>query len=253
MSLILEANVTGFKDKLERIKRVDSSGYYRQIIGGLSIYNANGEFYPATKAVLDLFNASSSLVRRINSGVLKAEVDHPKRRSGMSDKEFAERWLSIDESNVCAIFKKIEVSDRAINVPGQSQPVFPIWGTYTPYGVKKDILIESLNNDIANTAFSIRCLSRPVVRGGITYKHIFHIITFDFVTEPGINIATQYNSSIISGESFSYELSNRDIQLLISDIEENRDQFTGEDKDRVLEAIETIKECYGDSCLYKGW
>ena len=44
-----------------------------------------------------------------------------------------------------------------------------------------------------DVCFSIRCFSQPHRRGGQIIREMKHIVTFDYVTEPGIAYATKYN------------------------------------------------------------
>lgn len=234
----------------------DENGFYKQLLGGFNVYNSSGDFYPYTNAILALFDASASLMRRLNNGVLKSEVNHPKRKPGETDEEFAEKWLSINPDNVCGIFNKIELAKEPVSVPGQNQPVYLTWGYVKPTGVKKDVLESSLRDPDVNTAFSIRPVSRLVNNGGVTIRNVIHIVTWDYVEEPGINFATKAATSAIResiGENFEIPITEGTVRYLKAHVESSISEFTGETKDNILEAIDAIEHCLGGRCIYTGW
>ncbi len=81
---------TGKKGKLTK----DENGYYTMPIGGLNVFNSIGDFYTYEDAK-QLFDSSSTFMRRVKTGALKGEYGHPKPIKGQSYEEFAERVLTI--------------------------------------------------------------------------------------------------------------------------------------------------------------
>ena len=84
----------------------DSSGYYTIPVGALNAFNSIGDYYPYD-AAKELFTSSSSLMRRINTGCLKGELGHPKKLPTESMDSYANRVMTVEETNVCAHFSQI--------------------------------------------------------------------------------------------------------------------------------------------------
>ncbi len=189
----------------------DSNGYYEIVVGGLNIHNSAGDFYVGDNEVKSLFD-NPSFVRRIQNGALKGEVGHPVRGPGVSDDQFLDRFLTIQETNVCAHHAKVWLDTDAVkDVSGR--PVIAIMARTKPTGPMARVLQESLEDPNQNTAFSVRGFTKDVPFNGRRQRYLKTIITFDYVTEPGISIATKWNSP--SAESFSEtEVKERDLVKL---------------------------------------
>ncbi len=173
----------------------DSDGYYTVTVGALNCYNSAGEYYTAEGA-LDLFKSSSQFMRRISSGALYAEVGHPKKPSDMSMDAYYNRVISIEETNVCAHFKEITLDfNFGKNNPEYgNKDIIAIIAKVKPAGPKANVTELAFNNPNQNAAFSIRGLTENKVVNGRTNRRLFNIITFDYVTEPGINIADKHTA-----------------------------------------------------------
>ena len=170
------------------------AGSYKVSVGGLGAVNSEGHYFPATQAVLDVFKTSSALVRRIEKNVLKGEAEHPTKKPGETKESFAYRFMNIDTKNTAFLVRGIEVGDL-VNVPGQVGQVHPIWLYIDPIGVHGDALRSDLENPNSNTYFSIRCLSkRGTNASGQVTRSIYHVITWDWVNEGGINFADKKTS-----------------------------------------------------------
>lgn len=173
----------------------DSDGYYTVVVGGLNTYNSAGEYYTADKAV-ELFQESSHLMRRIKNHALYAELGHPKRTPGMSLEHFYTRVISIEETNICGHFSELTLDFKF----GEKHPhlnnrnLIGIIGKVKPAGAKANALQLALDNPKQNAAFSIRGLTENKDIGGRVIRTLTNIITFDHVTEPGINIADKHMS-----------------------------------------------------------
>lgn len=177
------------------ILKQDSEGYYLLPLGGLNAYNSAGEYYTLQGAE-ELFKSSSLLMRRIEKGVVKSELGHPKKQAGMSDDQFLERILTIEETNVCAHIKELRLDHEF----GKNNPQFKnprlvaIMGLIKPSGPHGAALESSLNTPSENVTFSIRGLTNNFYEKGQCYRVLTTIITFDQVTEQGINIANKWDS-----------------------------------------------------------
>lgn len=173
-----------------RLKKTDK-GYYPMIVGALNMVNNKNEYY-AYDYARRFFDEASDLVRMAEKGVLGGELGHPKQGM-LSDEKYIERLLQIEETNVCCHHRRIWLDfDNFKDKMGK--PFIGIMSEVAPDGEKGDALQRSLDNPEVNVAFSIRCFSLPHRRGGRVIKEMKHVVTFDRVTEPGIEWATKYNS-----------------------------------------------------------
>lgn len=230
----------------------DQDGYYELVIGGLNIANSSGIMY-----VLDgakkLFESSSSLQRRITNGSLYGESGHPIKSSNMSMDDYIVRVLTVDNNNVCCHFKEIYLDDsNTFNNRGTTKNTVAIVAKLKPFGPRGAALEESLNNPSINTAFSIRSLSEDFYRNGVTMRTITEIVTWDWVIEPGISIATKWDTpsledfqdSIVKADSsdlkrlsHSSVVSTEDSRFLLNNIIKNIDNKT-------IEPVKHVKPIY---------
>lgn len=171
----------------------DADGYYTQTIGGLSIFNSAGHFYEANRAALSLFENSSAFMRRVKRGALRAEVDHPEWKKGMTEDEYAARMMTIDPRNECAHFSEIFLDTKNFkNADGT--PVVAIMGKFKPSGVHGEMLQKKVDNGKENVCFSIRAFTQDTYQRGVRHRTLCEVITFDYVNEPGIHIAEKFKS-----------------------------------------------------------
>lgn len=174
------------------VVKPDADGYYSMVIGGLDMYNSAGEYYSLAGSKA-LFENSSQFMRRVKNGALRGEVGHPRMERGMSDDDFIGRIMEIRESNVCVHFKEIWLDFN--NVKDQSGKTHvAIMAKLTPSGVGGAALEKALNNPGENVCFSIRAFTQNYYNGRVLTKDLKNIITFDWVNEPGIHIATKYHN-----------------------------------------------------------
>lgn len=170
----------------------DEHGYRIQPIGALNCFNSAGDYYPLARA-RELFERSTSFMRRVTTGCLKAEEGHPKRLPGMSDDEFIRRVLTIDERNVCAHIADVWLDFD--NVKGaDGKPVVAIMGKIKPSGPFAAALDASYDNPHEDVCFSIRSFTDDKYVAGCKQRTLVEIVTFDRVTEPGIAHARKYRS-----------------------------------------------------------
>lgn len=174
------------------VLKPDSDGYYTLVLGGLDMFNSAGAFYPLASA-RQVFEASSSLMRRIAGGNCRGEYGHPKKTPGMSTREFVERICVIDEAKVCCHIGSV-VLEHGTMKDAQGRPIVGIIGRVKPSGPLGEPLRASLENGQENVCFSVRSLTDDRFERGVMNKHIKTIITWDFVNEPGLSVANKYNS-----------------------------------------------------------
>jgi len=246
--LVLEAS----RDVVERISRTCTpldNGYFRVLGGALGAKNSEGRYYKVNNAVVSLFSVSSSLMRRVKSAALFAEVNHPKREPGQTDEEFMDRWCDLDKRFECGHIRKVELESKARMVEGQAKPIFPVWIEIKPQGPYGEALLENLTNKEVNVAFSVRTISK---RGqdidGTLIRLLLAVITYDWVNEPGINVATQATTGLLKGESIT-EIDDTAITGMINFIERNSEHLKGEERDKLEIAKEVLSTC-GDGCIY---
>lgn len=170
----------------------DGDGYYTVVLGALDFYNSAGDFYPYDSAK-DLFDESSSLMRRIKNGACRAEYGHPKKSPGMTDREFLSRILTIHEDKVCCHIKEVYIDRNSVKGP-DGKPVVAIIGKVKPSGPYGQVLKEQLENPSENVCFSIRSLTKDIFDGRVNRKNLMQVICWDYVNEPGISVANKYQS-----------------------------------------------------------
>lgn len=180
----------------------DADGYYTLPIGGLNTLNSIGHYYTAEGA-RKLFEASSTLMRRLKNGCLKIEVEHPAKEKSMTDDEFMERLLRIDLNNVCGHISEIWLDeDYGKNNPEFKNPdLIAIMGKVKPSGVKAAALQSALDNAKENVCFSIRSFTKNFFSRGRTIRVLDTVVTFDLVNEGGIGNASKWSSPVLENIS----------------------------------------------------
>lgn len=170
------------------ILKPDADGYYEITVGGFNVHNFGGKHWPLGDAA-KLFAPGSSLRRRLEGGVVRAEWGHP-RREGMSDIEFYQRLNEIHEDKVCGHFSELRLDYN--NYKSKSGfPIVAVIGKIRPnvgnFGVQ---LKDSLDNPKEETCFSIRAGVNDIGND----RFVEDIVTYDYVNEGGITIARKYYS-----------------------------------------------------------
>lgn len=179
----------------EGIIKPDAAGYYTQCIGALGIKNAMGVTYDA-RIGARLFESNGDLMRRIKTGNLKGEAGHPRRLPGMTDDQFFQRCLDIDESNTCVYWVEIGLDEQY----GRKNPqlglpeMVGIMARFRPGGARGDYLAKDMEDPNINVCFSIRAFSQPFKSMGRPMYGLKTIATWDQVTEPGLSPANKYES-----------------------------------------------------------
>jgi len=189
------------------ILKPDENGYYEMVVGALNVYNSAGQFYVFEQAK-ELFQESSQLMRRVSRGALRGEYGHPKPLPGMTTEQFANRVMSIDESNTCCHHKEISLDfDRVKDASGK--PVIAIISKVCPSGPQGAALDRSLKNKDENVCFSIRAFTDDYRDRGIYKRVLKTIVTWDLVNEPGISAAEKFKSPALESDDTDGKIISR--------------------------------------------
>ena len=181
----------------------DKNGYYLVNLGAFNTYNSAGQFYKCEPSTLEYLKTPDSILgRRISKGLLRSEYQHPvytKCNDFYNAKDKArcitQRAIRIDLDRVCAHIKSINFNILDRTESGwEKYPIMLINGWVKPTGPFKAELQEALENPDENVAFSIRSLVKQNVVGVEIVKTVKDVSTWDYVFEPGIKIASQWNA-----------------------------------------------------------
>lgn len=180
---------------LKGVLEPDENGYYEMVIGGLNVFSSNGHYYTAEKA-RSLFEKSSEFMRRVSTGNLRGEVNHPDISQLKSREDQLNRLVNIDSHNVCAHFSDIWLDeDYGKKHPELNNPsLVAIMAKVTPSGEKGYILEKAFKNPKENVCFSLRGVTEDYMERGVYTRVVDYIFTFDYVQEPGIHIANKFDS-----------------------------------------------------------
>lgn len=185
-------------NKVGVLKKTED-GYYPICVGALNVYNSGGSYYVYEQA-RQLFEESSSLMRRVKRGVLKGEYGHPVKLPGMSQEDFMYRAMDILPTNVCCHHRSINLDFESVK-DKDGKPLIAIISEVQPSGPMGDYLKASLDNKDENVCFSIRAFSDDKMMGKQNIKTLRNVITFDYVIEPGIEYAEKYKSPTLESRS----------------------------------------------------
>lgn len=183
----------------------DQDGYYELIVGGINCHNSCGDYYAMSESVRALFNSSSTFMRKIKSGKLYGEVEHPPFLPGMKKDAYIGRIYHIDGKYLICHFKDIWLDENfGRNHPEYNNPnLIAIMAKVIPYGPYEKTLRDALENKFINPCFSIRSITNNYYHRGKQIKELDDIITFDYVTEGGIATADKWSSpSLESNDSY---------------------------------------------------
>lgn len=237
-----------------RVLEKDDKGYYKVTLGALNVFNSAGEFY-TLDGVEDLFtNKSSILMRRLKSGNLKGEVGHPKFVPGMRREEFYGRNMRVEETNTSHHVRDIMLEETNIDSGmGDGSKVILVMGWLKPSGVHGDALQKDLDNPEVNVNFSVRSFTKNTFLGGTTIKRIVQLVTWDWVTEPGISHASKWKTlgvesvDVLSisieeighgddiNECFNCSLESEDERAMVRELITNSDNIDNVDNNTVLD------------------
>jgi len=174
----------------------DKDGYYTLVVGGLNIANNTGAWHYTAEGARELFSTRGVVQRRVSNGTLLAEVGHPHQKPGESDEAFYQRFIDIDQKNGCAHFRKVWLDEEY----GRKNPIYKnpgliaIMSEVKPIEPFGHILKDALDNPHRNACFSVRAFADEFIAGGKVVRILKDVITFDYVTEGGVIIASKWDS-----------------------------------------------------------
>jgi hypothetical protein len=186
----------------------DKDGYYDVPLGALNVFNSGQEYYPYEESK-KLFDKSGLLQRRIEKGVLRGELGHPKLVPGMSMAQFIDRCAHIWEQCWCFHIRSVWLDHESMK-DANGKPIVGIMGKVRGCGPFKSTFDEAMANGMENACFSIRSFTDDYVRAGMVQKVIKEIVTWDFVNECGIATATKYDAPTLESKSLIIQKSELD-------------------------------------------
>jgi len=187
----------GSKAKNKQVNIVkDENGYYKVRLGAFNTYNHSGIFYHCDNKVLEFLKSDKSVLgRRLRNGMLRSEYQHPDYK-GMSLEEQLKRALTIDMDRVCGHIKEVIFNITDMTEKGwENLPIIIIDGWVKPTGPYGKNLQEALDNPDENVAFSYRGPVKQKRVGSTIVRYVADVSTWDYVFEPGVKIATQWNAA----------------------------------------------------------
>lgn len=193
---LLGTNKTG-------VLKPDTDGRYDMVLGALEYPNSVGDIYTVASA-REFFKEGSPFMRRVKNGQLRAELGHPKQLPGMTDKQYLERILTIEESMVCAHISDIYIDYNNVKCPKTGRTIIAIRGKVKPCGPYGHVLKEMLDDPNQNVAFSVRSLTMNRQVGFRQHKDFTQIVTFDYVNEPGLAPANKYSVPTLESTALDY-------------------------------------------------
>lgn len=197
----------------------DEEGYYTVVLGALGIQNSGNEIYTDTDTARRTFSENSTLMRRIQRGLLRGEYGHPDPSDFPNFMMFERRVRAIKEDRISHHISDVWLDE--IDYSGRR--VCGILGKIKPCGPYGQALKDSLDNPKENVTFSGRYYSNiSKTPTGIRCREIHTVATWDFVAEPGVECAQKYSSPSLESvddmvlyhsqleEAVAYEESHKD-------------------------------------------
>lgn len=178
------------------IIKPDAAGWYEQCIGGFNVCNAGGAFYTAESAGR-LFAQNSDLMRRLATRNLRGEAGHPRRLPGMSDAEWVNRCLDVDEARSCVYWGKFDLDESyGRRNPHLGNPeMVGVIGRFRPGGALGDFLARDMDDPETDVSFSVRAFSREIKNRNRTVYDMQVLTTYDYVNEPGVWTSSKNNTA----------------------------------------------------------
>lgn len=178
------------KNKVGLLKK-DETGYSEVVLGGFDLCNNVGEFYELTRGVVNMFRPGGAVRRMVDSGQWRGECTHPSPEGYKKLQQYLARLRRVDSKFVSHHIKGIRLEEgKDENGRKCVLAIGYVKGT-GPYAAAVD---NSLNNPEENISFSVRSITNTNYSTVPTRKEIKVLVTYDHVNEPGIAMATKYNT-----------------------------------------------------------
>lgn len=190
--LLSKAISTKMENRNKDIKK-NANGDYLVIVGAVNHFTAGGELYVAEE-VQEKFAENSILMQRCKNDLLEIEDEHPTWEPSMSKAQWFERLYSYDKSKVAGKITELWLEETDECAPGTDLKIILIWAAIRPFTDRpKGLLLKrDLENPDKNVAFSIRSIIYQETFNLTPVCKIKDIITFDWVSSPGISKAHKY-------------------------------------------------------------
>lgn len=219
----------------------NENGEYTFCVGALNIKNSAGAYYDLAGSK-DLFETSSSFMHRVRNGGLYAENGHPVRESLDTDESYFRRIHTIREDRVCGFISDIWLDHSSLEHDAANPNAVAIMAKIKPFGELGQVLTTAIENVKQNVCFSVRGFTKDKMMNGTTHRTLTNIITFDFVTMPGIAVANRSNSGSLE-TLVDYTFDSRVIEMdkINSTIEEIiplRESLAAEGCDLAIETLD---------------
>lgn len=167
------------------------NNFYDVVLGALEFGNSTGAVYDLESAA-NIIERSTIFQRRMKDGFLRGELGHPVERECRDYSDYVRRIHTIDERNVAILIRRVWIDRNYVCVDGSR--CIAIRGEIAPAGPRADVIERALKNPYDNLAFSVRSMTTDRIVGGVRRKYFDNIITWDVVNEPGLSVATKFNS-----------------------------------------------------------
>lgn len=248
MNVRFECTTLTDENKLGKLKK-DAAGYFIDVpFGGFNIHNSAGAWYDWAGSK-EVFDNSGDLMRRITSGKQFSEFGHPKKTPMMTREQYLERILTIYEESICNHVRDIDIRENVVTRAENGAPIVGVYGSVKTVGPRADAAEEILTNPSINACYSVRSITFDQRRNGRLIKEMRECVTWDLVLEPGISIATKYDSPSL--ESRIHTL--MDMPLNVNLLEATRDNFMRDGVgmensapmrivDRLLDAAKSVRK-----------
>lgn len=193
----------------------DPDGYYEIVIGAFNVYNSAGEYY-TYQGVSSLFEQNSLFQRRVKGGNLKGELGHPKRLPGQSDDSYIDRMFIVEEKSEAVHYRKISLdTDYGKKNPHLNNPnLVAVIAELRPSGPYAASLKDALENKWQNVCFSLRGFTKDCLMYGEVHRTLESIVTWDVVIEPGLSMATKWDSPSLESAEVT-GVSSKSLERLI--------------------------------------
>ena len=232
-------------------------GAFKVILGSLNSFNVHNELYAAT-GMEELLTVGGyhSFASKLKRKTIKGESRHPFREPGMTDTEFVNRNLIVDNTTASHHILEIMLEQTTeVEKPGTN--VILIWAWIKPTdndlgrSLKADLLDKSVN-----VCFSIRCFSVLRVIDGIPTRIITSIMTWDWVDNPGMPRSAKLGISA-SAASLTKEDSRHEIEMtedLIESLKDlNASQGTTTENSGITFMLEEVERLVKKDSFIQRW
>ena len=178
------------------LKKLDND-YFEIILGAFGAFGNGGWLYDE-KSAIEYIQNSPDFLELIKLRRLRSEWGHPVRTPGMTDVQWFERINTILESNWSSHIRKIHLSKDVVK-DEKGRSVIAIIGEVTPCGPHASDFRRCLENPDEDVNYSIRSFARRDFK--TQRKHITKIIGWDSVWNPGIKVASKFNTPSLESSS----------------------------------------------------